>query len=605
MSGPRPILQHFSNLWIRPAFLLLVSVSICSAQQPNVLRSAQQALESGDIPGAVRLLESYRGTHPRNPDVYNLLGIAYGRGGDGEKSLAMFQKYARLRPGRPEAYNNLGAAYLHQGDARHAEAAFRQALALNTGDVNALYNLGALLNSAHKYADSRPLLGRAHQRDRSPAITYELAVATAGIGDRKGALHILSSAAPPAGEDGVPWLRLVGTLTLDEGDLVAASAALEKAVALAPDDRQSLYALALLRLKQRRTDDALTLMDKSMQDLSPAVRHLREGTMLASYRAYTHAIDAFQQATVEDPGSYDAFYNLAVLRLEQTKDLAASLQAAQRALAIKDTGEVHDLLGDIYEARREYKDALAHYQEAVRLAPASDKFTFDLGAELLLHENFAPAESVFHAAEARFPKSAKVLVGLGTSQFLGGKTAEAVDSFLKAVDLDPTFEPAYIFLGEAFSFSGARAGAVAAKLAYFARNRPDSFSVQYYYGAALVKQMDEDKNMSQAQPAKTALERAAALQPRDARVYYQMGELSRVERRLPDAVALYEKAIALDPNFPEPLYRAGQAYVQLGRQKEAKEMFARHREVLAKAQANLEHRTSEIQSFVLKMKGAE
>ena len=197
------------------------------------------------------------------------------------------------------------------------------------------------------------------------------------------------------------------------------------------------------------------------------------------------------------------------------------------------------------------------------------------------------------------------MVGLGTSQFLGGKTAEAVNSFLKAVDLDPAFEPAYIFLGEAFSFSGARAGAVAAKLAYFARKRPDSFSVQYYYGAALVKQMDEDKNISQAQPAKTALERAAALQPRDARVYYQMGELSRVERRLPDAVALYEKAVALDPNFPEPLYRAGQAYVRLGRQKEAKEMFARHREVLAKTQANLEHRTSEIQSFVLKMKGAE
>ncbi len=605
MAHPRPILQRFSNLWIGLAFLLLGWVSICSAQQPNILRSAQQALESGDIPGAIRMLEDYRGTHSRNPDVYNLLGIAYGRGGNGEKSLAMFQKYARLRPGRPEAYNNLGAAYLHQGDAKHAEAAFRQALALDAADVNALYNLGALLNSAHRYADSRALLGRAYRRDHSAAITYELAVATAGIGDRKGALRLLSSAALPAGEDGVPWLRLMGTLSFDEGDIPAASTVLEKAVALVPDDRQSLYALALVRLKQGRTDDAVTLMDKSMQDLSPAVRHVREGTVLASYRAYTQALDVFQKATVEDPGSYDAFYNLAVLRLEQTKDLAASLQAAQRALAIKDTGEVHDLLGDIYEARREYKDALAHYQEAVRLTPASDKFAFDLGAELLLHENFAPAESVFHAAEARFPKSAKVLVGLGTSQFLGGKTAEAVNSFLKAVDLDPTFEPAYIFLGEAFSFSGARAGDVAAKLAYFAGKRPDSFSVQYYYGCALVKQMDDDKNTTHAQRAKTALDRAAVLHPGDARVYYQMGELSRLEKRLPDAVARYEKAIAMDPNFPEPLYRAGQAYVRLGRQKEAKEMFARHREVLAKAQANLEHRTSEIQSFVLKMKGAE
>src|SRR5439155_25385764 len=121
------------------------------------------------------------------------------------------------------------------------------------------------------------------------------------------------------------------------------SAALENATALAPGDRESLSALALVRLKQDRGEDAVALLDRSMADLTPASRHVREGTVLASYGAYSQALAAFQQASVEDPNSYDAFYNLAVLRLEQTQEIAASLEAAQRALAIKNTGEVNDL----------------------------------------------------------------------------------------------------------------------------------------------------------------------------------------------------------------------------------------------------------------------
>jgi tetratricopeptide (TPR) repeat protein len=88
-------------------------------------------------------------------------------------------------------------------------------------------------------------------------------------------------------------------------------------------------------------------------------------------------------------------------------------------------------------------------------------------------------------------------------------------------------------------------------------------------------------------------------------VYFRLGELFRVEKQIEKAVPFYEKAITLDPSFPEPLYKLGQAYVRLGRQEEAKKTFARHRDVLAKAEADMSRRFSEIQSFVLQMRSGQ
>ena len=206
--------------------------------------------------------------------------------------------------------------------------------------------------------------------------------------------------------------------------------------------------------------------------LSVSERDVREGALLASSGAYPQAQAKFEEAAAADPQSYEAHYNLAVLRLEHFKDAKGALESAQRALAIRNTGDVQDLLGDISESQNQFGEALNHYQDAVRLDPTSDKLAFDLGAELLLHENFDAAETVFQAAQKRFPQAAKIYLGLGTAEFMRGKTVDSVASYLKAVDLDPKFEPGYLFLGEAFSFADSDSAEVVAKLAYLAGKHP-------------------------------------------------------------------------------------------------------------------------------------
>src|SRR4029077_8100033 len=168
---------------------------------------------------------------------------------------------------------------------------------------------------------------------------------------------------------------------------------------------------ALVRLKSEQADLALPLLDQVLGTLSISERDVREGALLTSYGAHSQALAKFEEAVTSDPGSYDAQYNLAVLRLEHFKDINGAQEAAQHALAIRNTGQLQDLLGDICESQNRFEEALQHYQEAVRLDPGSDKLAFDLGAELLLHENFDAAETVFQAAQKSFPKASRIYLG--------------------------------------------------------------------------------------------------------------------------------------------------------------------------------------------------
>ncbi len=596
---------HWQGIVLPLSLLLVLLPCTLLGQQQDPLSAVRRELESGHSAEAIQTLEIYRRDHPLDADVCNLLGIAYDRVGDAGKSLQMFEEFARLAPKRPEAFNNLGAAYLRAGYLDQAETAFHRSLVLRPGAVGALYNLGALLNAREKYSESKPLLEQAYRLEHSGAVAYELAVAMAGTGDKKEALKLLESASPPKGANAAPWLKLVGTLALEQGKTEAASRALDAAILLQPDDLALSYDLALVRLQQGRPDAAIPLLDRSLAQLPASGKDVREGALLAAKGFPQQALSRFEQAAIEDPASYDALYNVAVLRLERSdpKDLDIALDAAQRAMTVHDTGEIHDLLADIYERRKDYKNALLEYQEAARLDPDNDRFAFDLGSELLLHENYQAAETILRAAQARNPQSSQIYLALGAAEFMAGKTADSVDAFLKAVDLNPNFDSAYLFLGEAYTFSGARSEEVLAKLAHLASKEPQSFAAQYYYGTSLVVAMNNDGILTNAALAMATLNRAAQLRPRDARVYYQMGEVLRLEKRPANSVSCYAKAIALDPDYPEPLYKLGQAYVQLGRHEDAQKMFDRHRDVMSKQEASLDRRSSEIQSFIVSMRG--
>ncbi|QJA05871.1 tetratricopeptide repeat protein [Thermosulfurimonas marina] len=114
-------------------------------------------LKDGRYPEALREALLAKEELPKDPEVYNILGLIYMGRGDHEKARAQFQQALLLDPQYSEALNNLGALALLEGHYDTAIDYFEKALAnpLYTKPFMALTNLGW---AYHKKGDDEKAL---------------------------------------------------------------------------------------------------------------------------------------------------------------------------------------------------------------------------------------------------------------------------------------------------------------------------------------------------------------------------------------------------------------------------------------------------------------
>ena len=166
-------------------------------------------------------------------------------------------------------------------------------------------------------------------------------------------------------------------------ELAAAEARLSEAARRNPDSFEAHRALAGFYLQQGRPDAALP--------------HL-------------------ERARTIDPAHYATGYDLALALLETGK-LDRARDEVQRMLGAKETAELLNLLGDIYERADNRVAAAEAYQRAARMDP-TEEHLFDWGNNLVQLRAFESATEVFAAAIKRHPESGRLHVALGIAQVL-------------------------------------------------------------------------------------------------------------------------------------------------------------------------------------------
>jgi len=159
---------------------------------------------------------------------------------------------------------------------------------------------------------------------------------------------------------------------------------------------------------------------------------------------------------------------------------------------------------------------------------------------LALGEN-AAAESAFRDALEKRPGSEPILTGLGRAQLAQGKDAEALETLEKAVKADAQSARAHAFLGAAQMRTsngkkGDRALDTAIKL-----GGNDAEVVR----AVVVERVRADD----AAAAKRILKAFVAANKASAMGPFLAATIAEHEKAYDEAIAAYEKAIALDPKF--------------------------------------------------------
>jgi len=286
-----------------------------------------------------------------------------------------------------------------------------------------------------------------------------------------------------------------------------------------------------------------------------AVFYLREGNVRA-------AVPYLQRAQALEPTRYEVGYDLARALLE-TGRLDEARAQVKRLLAGRDTGELHNLLGDVEQRGGNLTGAAEEYQRAAHMDP-SEEHLFDWGDDLLQLRAYAPAAEVFTAAVARHPRSARLRVGLGITQYSRGDYRTAVESFCEAADLAPSDPRPYQFLGEMYGVSPEVGAEISARLGKFVQTHPKNALAHFHYAMSLWKG-NQTPGADDVRRIEALLKRAVLLDPRLTRGFFELGVLLADQERYAEAIDQLRRVTALQPSHSQAHYRLAQLYQRTGR----------------------------------------
>jgi len=197
----------------------------------------------------------------------------------------------------------------------------------------------------------------------------------------------------------------------------------------------------------------------------------------------------FQEAVALDPKFVGAYVNLGWThfwdaRLGWSESPAKSLQRAfqlgQKAVAMEEAIDVgHSLLASIYLVMRQHDKAIAEGERAVALNPNGATAYVALAGIAGCAGKWEESISYSKQAIRLSPFSECVDYWiLGRSYFMTGQHDEAILTLKKAVQINPDFLPAHIFLAACYSSLGRDAEAAAATKEVLRIN--PKFSVESY-----------------------------------------------------------------------------------------------------------------------------
>jgi tetratricopeptide (TPR) repeat protein len=308
-----------------------------------------------------------------------------------------------------------------------------------------------------------------------------------------------------------------------------------------------------------------------------------------------------ERAQQINPESYDNGYDLAQADLV-TGRLADARQVIQGILEKKNTGELHNLLGQVEEKDGKFVAAANEFEAAAHMDPSEDNL-FYWGSELLLHRTYDPAIEVFRAAVRRYPQSPRLQIGLGMALYSRGLYEESVTALLAAADLSPSDPRCYMFLSKAYDSSPKRADEVIQRFRRYAELEPRNALAQYYYAMSLWKGKRAEDATMDLQAVEAQLKRAIALDGKLAEAHMQLGGFYADEHNYQKSIPELERALELNPNLPDAHYRLGTDYVHVGQKERAQSEFAIYQKLRAEHLAEVDKERAAVQQFVYSAKG--
>jgi serine/threonine-protein kinase len=204
-----------------------------------------------------------------------------------------------------------------------------------------------------------------------------------------------------------------------------------------------------MRLARENAQRAITLNgDLAAGHSAIGFVHLQAGER-------AEADTAFRRAAELDPVSPFPHIGLALNFVAQNQDAAAEA-AFQKAIQVgPQEWRAHGEFAQFHFQRARYSEALAHWEESLKLTPDNVVVLRNLGAAYFLTGRPDEAASILQRALEVQPTAA-IYTNLGTIRFFQGRYTDAVAAFEKAVELGATNHLYWGNLGDGYRWAPGR-----------------------------------------------------------------------------------------------------------------------------------------------------
>jgi tetratricopeptide (TPR) repeat protein len=543
------------------------------------------------------------------------------RAGRYEDAIIEALNVLKLAPSDARTMRILGLSYLRSKQPGLAIAALRRAVELDPDDTEVRAGLALLYCAIGEYQPARTNAAFVLDRQPTNSTALQLWCATAQTpAEVTDALSRLEALAPGI-EDKSAVEIARGRLLLVQSNFVSAEAAFKQAASLDPDSAAPSSALGDLYLRQGRTNDAIQAFSAAASGASPdPFAAFRWAEIKREVGELDQAKQILEDLARSDPDYPSAGYRLAQIDLAEGRvDAAADRLKAvlERSpnflpgLALEarlqwmrgDTagavskletlserapnfGPFHLVLGQIHARSGNPAQAVPPLETALGLNPNDPEVRLLLAEVRLRTGEPLLASQVLEGLSHEITNSARGIVMLGEAYLGQRRFPEAVDTFGQLVQMLPEEARAHHIYGLALTGAGQLAEARGAleraleldpghnqSLWHLARliSRTESQNAAIARVRKHIEEVPESANpwlllgnlnlaAQDVSAAEAAYRKAVELEPRSTSGYQMLVQICAATDRLPEAVELLDRALAVAPDDVATLSLAGSIY---------------------------------------------
>jgi predicted Zn-dependent protease len=328
-----------------------------------------------------------------------------------------------------------------------------------------------------------------------------------------------------------------------------------------------LFAFLLAFLLLADTEGARVLLQRGLQAL-------QQGDL-------TSARTDLEQASQADPQNAYVWVSLAQVYLRSKNSGNAAVAAAKAEKAAGANAAIWRALSMYYsetgDAARAAKLDAKYRELRWESAKADSQLAFEYSQVLLSAREFTRAAEVLAPALAAHPNDPQLVLALGVARYGERSFEDAAAQFLKVIQLDPSIEQPYAFLGRLLDQSGTHLGEITKQYEARAAREPNNAEAQFLLAKALLVANSRDPK------AEPLLRRAVALDPKSWEAHYELGVVLLNRRAYQDAEKELSTAAGLNPEESAIHYHLARVYDRLGQPERAQEERDIHRQLAAKA----------------------